>query len=116
MNVFFTSLAGPQPVFHTIPDWHSGEGRKGDEVTCNTHVYASTDNVIGSNGGIPLPEEIVAPCGILVFRRMPIEDRSEPWGGTQVLNKTRMVLQGQEIPHRHAKKFGRPCVKCFPGK
>ncbi len=114
MDVFITNLTPATPTYHRIPDWHIGEGRRGEEVACNAVVYAGTDRVIGNNGGIPLPEQVVSPCGIVVYRRSKVIPRSDPFGGTETLNKARMRLQGQQIPLRHAKKFGRPCKTCFP--
>lgn len=97
-----------------MPDWFDGDGRRGEEVQCNTHVYAGTDRVIGNNTGSSLPEAVAAPCGREVMRRRQIVARTEPWAGSQVLNSTRMTRLGVHMPKGHAEKFARPCAQCFP--
>ena len=113
-EVLFKTLAPARPVFHRSGEWWEELRRDGVVVVCNTIVYAGTDRQIGNNGGYPLPERLLAPCGIDVARRAPIIERRSSPGGTEVLNSTRMVVQGIEVPERHARKFGVPCKRCYP--
>lgn len=114
VDVFFASLEPATPVYHHVPDWHHGEGRQGEEVVCNTFVNASDRTPIGNNDGVALPEDVVAPCGIPVYHRKPPADELWDKATVLVLNSSRMVSQGELIPLRHAKKFGRPCGRCYP--
>lgn len=114
-DVFFRSLEAGSPVYHLIPDWHAGDGRRGGDLVCNIHVYAGTDRVLGSNDGRPLPRSVVGPCGIQEYSRGEVVERAPGVVSTlEVLNKGRMHLNGHTVPLRHAKKFGRPCKTCFP--
>lgn len=113
-DVLLKSLQSARPVYHAVPDWLRGDGCRGDEIVCNTHVYAGSDRVFGSNTGVALPDRVVAPCGLIVYRRKPIIERVSDGVVGDILNESRMVLQGTLIPKRHAAKFAQPCGKCFP--
>lgn len=115
-EVFVTSLRHAEPVYHRIPDWHNGEGRRGREFICNGIVYAGTETVYGNNGGVRLPQKVVTPCGRTYLNRSEIIGRTAGIAaGLETTNDARMAKWGLDIPLGHAVRIGRPCAVCFPG-
>ncbi len=100
-------------TYHAVPNWHGGEGWKGDVLVCNKHVYATTGAVFGNNHGRELPEEVVSPCGFRVYLRRPMD--SPPFANIETINHASMRPVGTTLFRRdHADKIATPCKRCYP--